>query len=67
MQETDSIMLKRIRETLSNDYHFDTFLIGAALPAHLLEKEDRIRARLKIRGRENIKSQLTRRFEENVH
>jgi tRNA pseudouridine synthase 10 len=59
MQETDSIML-RISETLSNDYNFNTFLIGATLPAKLLEKEDRIRARLKIRGRENIKSQLTR-------
>lgn len=59
MQETDSIM-RRISETLSNDYHFNTFLIGATLPAELLEKEDRIRARLKIRGRENIKSHLTR-------
>jgi tRNA pseudouridine synthase 10 len=59
MQETDSIM-RRIMETLSNDYHFNTFLIGATLPANLLEKEDRIRARLKIRGRENIKSQLTK-------
>ena len=59
MQETDSIML-RISETLSNYYNFNTFLIGATLPAKLLEKEDRIRARLKIRGRENIKSQLTR-------
>jgi tRNA pseudouridine synthase 10 len=59
MQETDSIML-RISETLSNDYNFNTFLIGATLPAKLFEKEDRIRARLKIRGRENIKSQLTR-------
>ena len=58
MQEIDSIM-RRISETLSNDYHFNTFLIGATLPAEL-EKEDRIRARLKIRGRENIKSQLTR-------
>jgi tRNA pseudouridine synthase 10 len=59
MQETDSIK-RRISETLSNDYHFNTFLIGATLPAELLEKEDRIRARLKIRGRENIKSHLTR-------
>jgi tRNA pseudouridine(54/55) synthase len=59
MQETDSIM-RRISETLSNDYHFNTFLIGATLPAKLLEREDRIRARLKIRGRENIKSHLAR-------
>jgi tRNA pseudouridine synthase 10 len=57
MYESESIV-KRIREILDDDYHFDTFLIGAALPAHLYEKEDRIRARFKIRGRENIKSQF---------
>ena len=59
MDESESIV-KRIREILDDDYHFDTFLIGAALPAHLYEKEDRIRARFKIRGRENIKSQFMR-------
>jgi tRNA pseudouridine synthase 10 len=57
MHETHSI-IQRIRETLSNDFHFDTFLIGATLPTNLFEKEDQIRARFKIRGRENIKSQL---------
>jgi tRNA pseudouridine synthase 10 len=59
MNETNSIMHK-IMETLRNDYHFNTFLIGATLPSNLLEREDGIRARMKIRGRENIKSQLTR-------
>jgi tRNA pseudouridine synthase 10 len=59
MDESESIV-KRITEILDDDYHFDTFLIGAALPAHLYEKEDRIRARFKIRGRENIKSQFMR-------
>lgn len=59
MDESESIV-KRIREILDDDYYFDTFLIGAALPAHLYEKEDRIRARFKIRGRENIKSQFMR-------
>ena len=59
MDESESIV-KRITEILNDDYHFDTFLIGAALPAHLYEKEDRIRARFKIRGRENIKSQFMR-------
>lgn len=42
------------------DYEFNTFLIGATLPTRMYEREDAIRARLKIRGRENIKSQLTR-------
>lgn len=59
MHETNSIM-HRIMETLRNNYHFNTFLIGATLPSNLFEREDGIRARMKIRGRENIKSQLTR-------
>ena len=59
MHSRDSI-IQQIRETLNDDYQFDTFLIGATLPANLFEKEDQIRARFKIRGRENIKSQLIR-------
>lgn len=59
MHETNSIIHK-IMETLRNNYQFNTFLIGATLPSNLLEREDGIRARMKIRGRENIKSQLTR-------
>jgi tRNA pseudouridine synthase 10 len=39
---------------------FDTFLVGATLPTQLYEREDALRARLKIRGRESVKSQLTR-------
>lgn len=41
-------------------YQFDTFLIGAMLPTQIYEREDAMRARLKIRGRESVKSQLTR-------
>jgi tRNA pseudouridine synthase 10 len=41
-------------------YEFDTFLVGATLPTQMYEREDALRARLKIRGRESIKSQLTR-------
>jgi len=41
-------------------FEFDTFLIGATLPTPLYEREDAIRARLKIRGRESIKHYLTR-------
>jgi tRNA pseudouridine synthase 10 len=59
MHSRDSI-IQRIRETLNDDYQFDTFLIGVTLPPNLFEKEDQIRARFKIRGRENIKSQLIR-------
>jgi tRNA pseudouridine synthase 10 len=42
------------------DYQFSNFLVGATLPTQLYEREDALRARLKIRGRENIKNQLTR-------
>lgn len=59
MHKTDSI-IQQIRDTLNGDYEFDTFLIGVSLPPSLFEKEDQIRARFKIRGRENIKSQLVR-------
>ncbi len=41
-------------------YEFKTFLIGATLPTQIYEREDAIRARLKIRGRESVKTQLTR-------
>lgn len=41
-------------------YEFDTFVIGATLPTQIYEREDAMRARLKIRGKESIKNQLTR-------
>ncbi|HEX2170020.1 MAG TPA: tRNA pseudouridine(54/55) synthase Pus10 [Nitrososphaera sp.] len=41
-------------------FEFDTFLIGATLSTQLYEREDAMRARLKIRGRESIKHNLTR-------
>ena len=39
---------------------FDTFVVGATLPTQPYEREDAIRARLKIRGRESVKNHLTR-------
>lgn len=44
----------------AKQYQFDTFLVGATLPTQLYEREDALRARLKIRGRESVKSQLTK-------
>jgi tRNA pseudouridine synthase 10 len=41
-------------------YEFNTFLIGATLPIQIYEREDALRARLKIRGKESAKNQLTR-------
>ncbi|MDG7000308.1 MAG: hypothetical protein JRN15_14490 [Nitrososphaerota archaeon] len=46
------------RETAS--YEFSTFLVGASLPQSILDKEDELRSRLKIKGKENIKSQITK-------
>jgi tRNA pseudouridine synthase 10 len=43
-------------------YEFETFLIGATLSTQLYEREDTMRARLKIRGRESIKNHLTRKL-----
>jgi tRNA pseudouridine synthase 10 len=42
------------------EYQFKTFLIGAILPSQMLEKEDRVRAKFKIKGTESIKSDLTK-------
>lgn len=42
------------------DYEFDTFVVGATLPTQIYEREDAMRARLKIRGRESVKNHLTR-------
>lgn len=42
------------------DFEFDTFVIGATLPNQLYEREDAMRARLKIRGKESIKHYITR-------
>jgi tRNA pseudouridine synthase 10 len=44
----------------SKNYEFTTFLIGASLPQSLLDAEDELRARLKIKGKENLKTQITR-------
>lgn len=58
MERLDSIA-ERIMDFV-NGYEFDTFLIGATLPTQIYEREDALRARLKIRGKESAKNQLTR-------
>jgi tRNA pseudouridine synthase 10 len=60
MSQSDSIIEKTVATIIDKNYEFDTFLIGAMLPAQLYEREDQIRSRFKIRGKENIKKQLTR-------
>jgi len=60
----------RIEEAVNELYEFDTFTIGAILPPDIYEREDQIRARLKIRGKVSIKNQilneLRRKFEINT-
>jgi tRNA pseudouridine synthase 10 len=58
MKRLDFI-IKIMKEKVADVYEFDTFLIGATLPATIYEREDQIRARLKIRGKENIKNQFS--------
>lgn len=56
--DLDGIAKKTLLATAP--YRFSTFLVGATLPTQLYEREDALRSRLKIRGRESIKSQFTR-------
>jgi tRNA pseudouridine synthase 10 len=58
MDSLDSIA-EKIADAVGG-YEFETFLIGATLPTQIYEREDAMRARLKIRGRESVKNQLTR-------
>jgi tRNA pseudouridine synthase 10 len=58
MDDLDSIV-DRIMAAVQ-DYEFGTFVVGATLPTQIYEREDAMRARLKIRGKESIKNHLTR-------
>lgn len=48
------------------DYEFETFLIGASVPHTVLNNEDELRSRFKIKGRDSIKSQITKLLSQNV-
>ncbi|GEM_PF-401662 len=41
-------------------YEFRSFQVGTVIPHVLLDKEDELRSAFKIRGRENLKTQITR-------
>ncbi len=47
-----------IIEKLS-EYEYETFLIGVSIPQSVLDQEDELRSRLKIKGKESVKSQIT--------
>lgn len=58
LDQKDAIVRRIV--SAAKEYEYDTFLIGAMLPTQIYEREDAMRARLKIRGKESAKSQLTR-------
>jgi tRNA pseudouridine synthase 10 len=58
--------LSKIREALDG-YEFDSFMVGATVPAEVVEKEDAIRARYKLRGGVTLKSALTRELNAALH
>ena len=45
---------------MSKDYEFSTFLVGAILPSSVLERDDFIRSKFKLRGINSIKADVTR-------
>jgi len=59
MSQLDSIV-EKIIDSVEKKYEFNTFLLGASMPAQIYEHEDQIRARFKIRGKESIKKELTK-------
>jgi tRNA pseudouridine synthase 10 len=67
LNQLDSISEKICYAIEAKKYEFDSFLLGCTLPSAIFEREDSIRARFKVRGRENIKKQfideLRKKFE----
>lgn len=59
MGDLDRI-IEKIDTGVVTKYEFDSFLLGATLPTKMYEREDQIRARFKVRGRESIKKQLVK-------
>ena len=59
MGQLESI-IDRVLADVQKKYEFDSFLVGAVLPTEIYEREDEIRSRFKIRGKESIKRQFVR-------
>jgi len=55
LDEVFKDMLDAIKE-----YNFKSFLIGCSIPNYMIEREDEIRAHMKIKGRESIKGNISR-------
>ena len=55
LKDTSARILGRLK-----DYEFDDFLVGAKLSKDVIEREDDLRAKFKMRGGEAIKSEIKR-------
>ncbi len=60
----DSLSKKVLRSV--RGYEFSTFSIGVILPLGVQEREDQVRSDLKMRGRETIKSEISREISRYV-
>ena len=58
MSELDTHLSKMLE--ISKEYEFSTFLVGAVLQPSILDRDDTIRSKLKLRGIAGIKSEVTR-------
>ncbi len=59
LMEQMDFFLKKIF-AISKDYEFSTFLVGSILQPSILDRDDLIRSKLKLRGIASIKSDITR-------
>ena len=56
MSQLDLIIKKICDDVEARGYEYESFLLGASLPYAIFEREDLVRARFKVRGKENIKN-----------
>ena len=47
-------------------YHFRNFSVGMSLPEGVQEREDEIRSKMKLKGKETVKTQAARLFAERI-
>jgi tRNA pseudouridine synthase 10 len=59
IMDSVSTLAGHIVENLK-DYDYDTFLIGTSVSHTILDNEDELRSRYKIKGKDGIKSQMTK-------
>ena len=67
MSQLDSITKKIYDYVGANGYEYESFLLGASLHYAIIEREDSVRARFKIRGKENIKKQFLDELRKKYH